>query len=109
MTHSGLKLDLTDEVLRCLKDAALEARMAPEDYAVRIIVEALMESHGDTGEGGMMVCEDAAVFEARPSEHDWTEADRRLAEYDRTGKFVTLEDAMRRFEQAVEDKLAARR
>jgi hypothetical protein len=44
-----------------------------------------------------------------PLAYDWTEANARLAEYDRTGEYVTLEDALESFHDEVEAALAARR
>jgi hypothetical protein len=51
------------------------------------------------------LAEEAAAFQGA---HDWTEANRRLAEYDRTGEFVDAETALDAFVAAV-DSDAARR
>jgi hypothetical protein len=51
------------------------------------------------------VAEDAAAFQGA---HDWTEADRRLAEYDRTGKSIAFEDWAADFRADVQARLAAK-
>ena len=47
--------------------------------------------------------EGGATFE---SAHDWTEANRRLTEYDRTGEYITLDDWLAEFRADVKSRLA---
>lgn len=96
MADSVLTVFPSDETLRRLTAAAEAAGLSVEVYAARILERAL-SADGVKG--------DAAVFQ---SAHDWTEADRRLAEYDRTGEYVTLEDWEADFRADVEARLSAR-
>lgn len=86
MADGALTLTLDDETAARLEAAAREAGLSPEAWATSMLSDALQE----------------------PS-YDWAEADRRLAEYDQTGAFVTLGDALARFDEALEAKLAAKR
>lgn len=70
--------------------------MSAEAYAAQILERAL------AADG---VKEDAAVFQ---SAHDWTEADRRLAEYDRTGEYIDAAEFLDAFVADVEARIAAR-
>lgn len=96
MADSVLTVFPSDETLRRLTAAAKRAGMSAEAYAAQIL-ECALAADG--------VTEDAAVFQGA---HDWTEADRRLAEYDRTGEHVTLEDWEADFRADVEARLSAR-
>lgn len=80
-----LTLALDDATAERLADAARLAGMTPEAYALE------------------RLSADLAV-----TRHDWTEADRRLAEYDSTGEFITLEDWATEFRADVEARLADR-
>lgn len=112
-----LTLSLTDEALEQLRASAHAAGMAPEAYAVVILERALSTESGDDASSTSGVRENDAAFVMDDTFTSWppatpydtAEAERRLAEYDRTGKYVTLDDAMERFERALEAKLAARR
>ncbi len=94
MTDLTLTLALNDETLRRLTTAAEAAGMSVQTYAALLIEQAL------TGSG---VREDPAVFRTT---HDWTEADRRLAEYDRTGEYVAFEDWADDFRADVQARLS---
>ena len=96
MADSVLTVFPNDETLRRLTAAAEAAGVSVEAYAAQILDRALAAD-------GLK--EDAAVFQ---SAHDWTEADRRLAEYDRTGKYITLDDWEADFRADVEARLSAR-
>ncbi len=80
MADPFLTLQLGAETFARLEAAAAAAGQPVESY-VRKILETVLEPPG--------MQEGAASFEGA---HDWTEADRRLAEYDRTGEYVTLDD-----------------
>ncbi|WP_299177252.1 hypothetical protein [uncultured Brevundimonas sp.] len=116
MADQVLTLPLTDEALERLKAAAHAAGVTPEAYAIAILDRALATGADDVS-GGFKVRDNEAVFVMDDALTPWppnkpydtAEAERRLAEYDRTGNYVTLEDAMERFERALEAKLAARR
>lgn len=96
MADTVLTVFPSDETLRRLPVAAEAAGLSVEACAAQILERAL----ADDG-----VKEDAAVFQ---SAHDWTEADRRLAEYDRTGEYVDADEALDAFVASV-DARAARR
>jgi plasmid stability protein len=96
MADSVLTVFPSDETLRRLTAAAEAAGVSVEAYAAQILDHAL------AADG---VNEDAAVFQ---SAHDWTEAGRRLAEYDRTSEYITLKDWEADFRADVEARLSAR-
>jgi hypothetical protein len=81
----ALTLILDDATADRLADAARQAGMTPEAYALERLSADLSQPV-----------------------HNWTEADRRLAEYDRTGDFITLEGWAADFRADVEARLAAR-
>ena len=87
MADGALTLILDDATAARLAEAAALAGQTPEAYAADRLAETL----------------------SPPLAHDWTEANERLAEYDRTGEYVTLEDALASFHDEVEAALAARR
>ncbi len=68
MADGGMTLELTETLTDRLIAAAEKAGRAPADYAAEII-------------GGAL-------------DDDWSEAERRWADYERTGKSVSLKDAM---------------
>lgn len=90
MADGALTLTLDDETAARLETAARQAGLTPEAYAAATLSDAL-----ETWPPG--------------APYDTTEAERRLAEYDRTGEYVTLEDAMARFEEELQSRLAAKR
>ena len=96
MADTVLTVIPSAETFRRLTDAAEAEGVTVEAYAALIIQRAL-EPDG--------VQEDAAVFQ---SAHDWTEADRRLVEYDRTGEYITLEDWESDFRADVQARLSTR-
>lgn len=96
MADTVLTVFPSDETLRRLTVGAEAAGLSVEAYAAQILEHAL----ADNG-----VKEDAAVFQ---SAHDWTEANRRLAEYDRTGEYITLDDWAADFRADVEARLSTR-
>ncbi|CAN5239092.1 hypothetical protein BH10PSE1_BH10PSE1_26630 [soil metagenome] len=85
MADGALTLNLDDATARRLADAARQAGMTPEAYALERILADLT-----------------------PPAHDWTEADRRLAEYDRTGEFIDAAEALDAFVASVDARAAAR-
>lgn len=94
MADPSLTLQFDDRTFARLKAAAASAGMPVEAY-VRDILEAALSRPG--------VQEGAATFEGA---HDWTEANRRLAEYDRTGEHITLVDWLAEFRADVKSRLA---
>ncbi len=58
---------------------------------------------------GKPVGEYAAELIGAALEDDWSESERRLAEYDRTGESVSLDEAMDRFENGLAARFAAKR
>ena len=92
----AVTVTLNDDLLRRLTVAAEAAGLSVEAYVAMVIETALSP-------GGM--AEEAAAFR---SAHDWTEADRRLADYDRTGKSVDAEAALDAFVAAVDADAAGR-
>lgn len=85
MADGALTLTLDDATAERLANAARQAGMTPEAYALE------------------RLSADLNVIT-----HDWTEADRRLAEYDRTGEFITLEEWAAGFRSDVATRLANR-
>lgn len=86
MADGELKISLDDETARRLKDAADAAGLSVGDYARDLIAESLCDDGDD----------------------DWSESIRALEEYDRTGESVSVEEAMKEFHAAVEERIAAR-
>ncbi|MBB3871800.1 hypothetical protein [Brevundimonas mediterranea] len=114
MADYVLTLPLTDEALERLKTAARAASMEPEAYAVAILDKALASGRDDAA-GDFEVREKDAAFVVDNPEpwppttpYDTTEAKRRLAEYDRTGKFIEFEDWAADFEAEIEAMLKAK-
>lgn len=97
MDRPSLIVQLDPATLARLEAAATDAGLSVEDYVAEII-EAALSSPG--------VAEGVAAFEGT---HDWTEANRRLEEYDRTGVSIPLEDALKTFDDALEAALARKR
>ena len=58
-------------------------------------------------EAGKPVVEFAAELIGTALEDDWSESERRLAEYDRTGESVPADEAMDRFEKRLAARFAA--
>ncbi|MBS0297887.1 MAG: hypothetical protein JSR45_16385 [Proteobacteria bacterium] len=73
----GFHIELDSETTDLLKAAAEAAGVAPEAYAQTLLTTALSE--------------------------DWAEDLARLAEYDRTGEYVTVEEAMANFDRALRE------
>ena len=71
----GMDIHLSDGLARRLKAAAEAAGVDPVDYARQLL--------------------DVAI------EDDFAEDDRRWAEYQRTGETVSLEDAIKAFDEAI--------
>jgi hypothetical protein len=78
-----LTLTLDTATAERLADAARQAGMTPEAYALERLSADLAEGR-----------------------HDWAEANRRLAEFDRTGEFISLEEWAADFRADVEARLA---
>ncbi|MDP1912477.1 hypothetical protein [Brevundimonas sp.] len=97
MAGRPLTIELDPPTLARLEAAATAAGLSVEHYVVEIIAAAL-SSPG--------VAEGVAMFEGP---HDWTEANCRLEEYDRTGVSIPLEDALKTFDDALEAALARKR
>ena len=83
MADDGFRLEIDGELGRRLK-AAAEAAGQPADQL-------------------------AADLIARGLDDGWREAEERLAEYDRTGESVSLDEVGRHFQKAVMARLQARR
>ena len=96
MAERPLTLSLDPATLARAMAAAADAGLSVEAWAAEVLSAALTSS----------VRESTASFEGP---HDWTEANRRLAEYDRTGEFIPLEEALQSFDQALEAALARKR
>ncbi len=96
MTDRPVTITLSDDLLRRLTAAAKAAGLSVEAFAAEVLTAALAPD-------GM--AEEAAAFQGA---HDWTEADRRLAEYDRTGESVAFEDWATDFRADVKARLAAK-
>ncbi len=96
MSDRSVTITLSDNLLRRLTVAAEAAGLSVEAFAAEILTAALAPD-------GM--AEDAAAFQGA---HDWTEADRRLADYDRTGDSVDAETALDAFVAAVDADAAGR-
>jgi hypothetical protein len=114
MADHVLTLPLTDEAFERLKAAAHAAGMTPEAYAVAALEKALAREPADAS-GDFEVREKDAAFVVDSPEpwppttpYDTTEAKRRLAEYDRTGKFIEFEDWAADFEAEIEAMLKAK-
>ena len=108
------ELKAAEEALERLKAAARAAGMEPEAYAVAVLDRALASGR-DAATGDFEVRETDAAFIVDSPEpwppttpYDTTEARRRLAEYDRTGKFVDFEDWAADFEAEIEAMLKAK-
>jgi hypothetical protein len=97
MNDRILNLTLTDELLRRLAAAAEAANLSVEVFATRL-VEAALAVDG--------MADDSAAFR---DAHDWTDADRRLADYDLTGDYIDAETVLDAFVAAVDAGAAARR
>jgi hypothetical protein len=115
MANHVLTLPLTDEALERLKAAARTAGMEPEAYAVAVLERALATGPDDASSSFEVREKDAAftmddtLTPWPPTAHyDTAEAKRRLAEYDRTGKFIEFEDWAAGFEAEIEAMLKAR-
>lgn len=83
MADGELTLKLDDDTVRRLKAAAEAAGRPVADYAAELLSGALADR--------------------------WSLSLRRLEEYDRTGEYVPLEEALTEFRVAVEERLAKRR
>jgi len=84
MADGELILKLDDETARRLRDAADAAGRPVSDYAASLIADQLLE-------------------------HGWAEALDRLAEYDRTGESISVEEALQHFDATLRDRQPARR
>lgn len=115
MADYVLTLPLTDEALQRLEAAAHAAGMTPEAYAVAALEKALAsEPAHASNESGVRETEATFIMDATnttwppTTPYDTTEAKRRLAEYDRTGKFIEFEDWAAGFEADLETMLKAK-
>jgi hypothetical protein len=79
MADGSLKLELNEALGERLKAAAEAAGRPVDDYAAQLISQGLDDR--------------------------WSEAVARLAEYDRTGESIPLEDALARFDTALSERL----
>ncbi|NBB65486.1 hypothetical protein GVN18_40185 [Pseudomonas sp. ODNR1LW] len=114
MADHVLTLPLTEEALERLQAAARAAGMELEAYAVAALEKALADEPANAS-GDFEVRETDAAFILDTREpwppttpYDTTEAKRRLAEYDRTGKFIDFEDWAADFEAEIEAMLKAK-
>ncbi len=97
MTTRSLTIELDAATRAELEAAAAAAGLSIQAYVLESVKAALSSP---------WVAEVAAAFEGP---HDWTEANRRLEEYDRTGVSIPLEDALKTFDDALETALARKR
>lgn len=74
----GFDIHLNEEQARRLKAAAEAAGVDPTAYALELI--------------------------ALGTQEDWAEDERRFAEYERTGEFISLEEFLRPFEEFLAEK-----
>lgn len=91
MARRVLKLQLAEETHARLTAAAAQEGLSLEAWARR-----RLEDAARTDSAG--VRETSAAFD---TQHDWAEADRRLADYDRTGEFIDAEAWMTELRAAV--------
>lgn len=96
MTTRPLTIELDESTRARLEVAAAAAGLSVEAYVLEV-VRAAVSSPG--------VAEGAATFEGP---YDWTEANRRLEEYDRTGVSIPLEDVLRDVRADLEARLASK-
>jgi len=96
---------MADHVLTLELDDDTHARLAAEAAKAGLSLEAWARRRlaGATQASG--VREDSAAFEPV---HDWTEADRRLARYDRTGEYIDAETALDAFVAEVKERASRR-
>ena len=92
MSTPPLTVPLDGQTRLRLEAAAAAAGLSVEAYARDILHSALSPG----------VHDGAAIFEGA---HDWTEADQRLADYDRTGEHITLDDWVAEFKADVKARL----
>ena len=90
MADGAITLTLDDETVRRRDEAARRAGVTPEAYAAGLLSAVVTEEAGET------------------PLHDWTEANRRLAEYDRTGEFVEAGPALDAFVAEVRARTSQR-
>lgn len=83
MADGDLTLKLDDETVERLRAAADAVGRTVQDYAAGLISEGL--------------------------EVDWAEDLARIAEYDRTGESISVEEALDHFDRELEKRLAERR
>ncbi len=83
MADGELTLKLDDETARHLKAAADAAGRPIGDYVVELIEDRLKEDR-------------------------WAESRRRLAEYDRTGESISVEEMLEHFDESLAARLASR-
>ena len=81
MADGELTLKLDDATVRRLQAAADAVGQPIDSYAADVLAGAV-------------------------SGEDWAEDYRRAAEYDRTGKYVSLEEALTEFRDAVDERLS---
>ena len=105
---------MADHVLTLPLTAARAAGITPEANALAVLDKALASGR-DAPSGDFEVREKDAAFVVDSPEpwppatpYDTTEAKRRLAEYDRTGKFIEFEDWAADFEAEIEAMLKAK-
>lgn len=106
MDRPPLTVELVPAILSRVEAAAAAAGLSIEAWVAAVIADAL----SPTG-----VAEDAARFEAADLRTDAARRDQReqariaLAEYDRTGVSIPLEEALATFDDALEAALARKR
>ncbi len=83
MADGGLKLELDEALSNRLVAAAEASGKPPAAYAAELIGEAL--------------------------EDEWSEAERRWIEHQKTGESISLDEAMDRLERNLEARFAAKR
>ena len=96
MAGRALIIEFDEPTLARVRSAAAAAGLSVEAYVLERVTAALPAAG---------VAEAVAAFD---SPHDWTEANRRLAEYDRTGVSIPLEDVLRDVRADLEARLAAK-
>ncbi|HEX4195934.1 MAG TPA: hypothetical protein VHZ26_00690 [Caulobacteraceae bacterium] len=79
MDDGALRLELDVTLSKRLKVAAREAGRSVDDYAAQLIAQGLDDR--------------------------WSETQRRLEDYDRTGEYVPADEALARFRSAIAERI----
>lgn len=106
MTERPLTIALDGSTMARVEAAAASAGLSVDDYVLEII-EAALSAPGVAEHGAAFEGPDQRTEAARRYQRE--QAELALAEYDRTGVSIPLEDALRTFDDALEAALARKR